>query len=166
MDQSTIRDFRKKYRYQEGSDVFLASPYNEHDKEKRGFYRDLSKRFERLGKRLFIPSRNLNLKWPQERLQEIVNRIIIPSSDLVLSFSEQYPTNEGPEISITPEVSYRMVSRAYELEIPVVHLIKINHFLIPDNRYTMIAYKNNSEILEKLEDLLVKFYRFSLQKDL
>ncbi len=87
--QQEIEGLRDIYGYHERYELVLAAAFEpDIDKgcEKRfDFYDSLGEAASRLGKRMFLPHRHIDLEWPPEKILGIM-AIVIPSADLVVSY--------------------------------------------------------------------------------
>ena len=105
-----ILDYRKQF------DVYLACDFETtQGKSRIPFYEDIGKIIERLGKRVFLPHRELDLNEDPGRLVAIALGVVLPSSDIVLAYL-------GGESGSTGIV----IGRAGGLDIPVTYLYQEN----------------------------------------
>lgn len=159
MEHLAIENFRNRLNYREQFDACFAGAFVEEDKEKSNFYERIQGIFRDIKKRLFVPSKSISARWKKDKLEIIVNKIIVPSSDLVFCFAEQYVNSECPEISISQSgEELAMIYRAYELEIPIIYLVRQKE-ICKDNRYHIINFVTDPEAFKKIESFVKRFYR-------
>ncbi|MEK6914699.1 MAG: hypothetical protein AABW83_03545 [Nanoarchaeota archaeon] len=83
-------DFRKRY------DVFLACAfepqeifYSKRDLcETYNFYEQIGEIIKKFKKRPYLPHKEINLNWDSNTISNILNDVIIPNSDIVISYLE------------------------------------------------------------------------------
>jgi len=139
MAKLLIQDFRDLWDYRKEFDVVLGTPFNVRSSNysKFIFYNKLGKEIEDLGKRVFIPYRDINPEWSRKKVRDIVSKIVVPLSELVLVDAK------------APQYVYDLiVTKADKLEIPL----------------TLYFRNFSSEGVRKLIHLAKKYNKNELQE--
>jgi len=155
----TVEGLREKLRYHEEFDVCFAGPLTGVYDRMRSFYEEMGNLQLPYQKRLFIPCINSPKGKRLEKIEDIILKIIVPSSDLVLCFAEQDFNPEIAGLKSTTEFGGKMVDCASKHEIPVAHLIKGR--VGDDYLRGLIGFKEDSEVFAKIDAFLRNFYRNS-----
>lgn len=162
-------DFRKMY------DVVLACPFEPEEifpsrrdlMEVFEFYDKIGIVIEKIGKRPYLPHKEINLKWDAEKMYSIPNDIVIPNANIVIGY-----------LGIASDTTGIMLSSAQMNRIPISYLyheykdlerLKVGIYNRSNNLfeidmgfksevYDLIEYKDENELLNKLELSLKKFY--------
>jgi hypothetical protein len=172
-ESSGLRDI---YGFREGFDVALAAAF-EPDvepgcRERFGFYDEVGRVVERLGKRPFLPHRHVDLEWSPEKIVGIVNGIVIPTSDIVVAY-----------LGVNSGAGGIMIGRAFQARVPVSYLyersvglddlrcgiigvdpltgqsrVRISESGFKGDVYDLIEFEGDEEGLQKLELSLKRFY--------
>lgn len=161
MKKKTIEDYRRELKCPDRFEIVIAESLSlAPDNPRTNFYGELERFLEQIGKRMFLPHRDLDYDCGNARtVEKQIKRIIVSSAEVVLCLSEHYQTHEGPEIALPAHPAPLIVSRAHELEIPVKHFVPK---IIPrENRYDLTEYSDMKDALEKAIEFFQDFYRFS-----
>lgn len=178
LDSKIVDGLRDIYGYHDRFDVFLACAFEPKEKgpEKFDFYEKIGEVIKKLGKGPYLPHKEIDLNWPNEKIYDIPNEIVIPCSDIVISYL-------GLQ-SITAGI---MVENAFEKKIPVSYLYEKEVGLDPlkyrseefiltkegvqqiktkiidpgwrGDIYDLIEFENEEKALEKLKLSLEAFYK-------
>jgi len=106
----TSIDYREEYGYMKEFQISLGTAFKRDPNDPRfDFYDNLADALEDLGKKTFVPYRDINHGWSKKKIRDIITNIVVPSSDLVLA-----------DVKIPDYISELIVSRASELEIPFI----------------------------------------------
>lgn len=180
-DTSTTEGLRDIFGYRENHDVVLACAFEECERgnERFDLYDRIGKVVEGLGKRPFLPHREIGLDWVPGKVYSIPNSIVIPTSDVVLAYLGLPSTAAGI-----------MLGSAVQNGIPIIYLFEnerdfeslkvrmdtislgngIVDIGIVDTRdhtdkleYESVNIGNGK--LEKLEDCLKRFYYYQHDKE-
>ena len=153
MDLSRIESYKDIYGYRKVFDICLATPFEpeETDGSRYGFYEKTSEKIGKLGKKIFVPHKEIDLNWPPAKIYDIIQEIIIPHSELVLC-----------EISASLAAGM-MGGRAYQCKKPVIHFYRKGAFLeniiFRLDVFDLIEYTQEKEALEKIKLSVEKFYK-------
>ena len=156
MVKSTIEDNRDELEYHDMFEVAAAECMAiSMDDPKIKFYERLESFLEGLGKRLFLPDRHLDYECGNHgRVGKQLEKIIVPSAEVVISLSEQYVNSEGPEIRTPGNPAGLILSTANNLEIPVIHFVP--KIFQKDTRYNLIEYADLNDALSSAQDFFSK----------
>jgi len=166
-----VEGLRDIYDYREKFDVFLACTFEscERGNEKFDFYDKIGKVVESVGKKPYLPHKEIDLNWPAEKIYDIPNQIVIPSSDIVIGYLGVQSYAAG--IMIGSAFNYRIpVSYLYEKEsgLDALKYQRTDLFTgetqtvdpgFRGNIYDLIEFENEEEALEKLKLSLEVFYK-------
>jgi len=125
-------DFRKNY------DVVLACAFFPSEifyfkkdlKEVHEFYDKIGQLIRNIGKRPYLPHKEIDLEWETEKVDSVINNIIIPNSDIVIGY-----------LGIDSNLVQTMLYSAQR------------------NRVQIIYLYNDSESLERLKNELDSLYK-------
>ncbi len=139
------------YNYKIKFDVFIASPALEISGERKrfSFYEDIGEFVESTHRTIFIPHRNIDWKLEPKRLFEVLHRIVIPFTDIVLA-----------DLGIQDDNNKSMIRFARICEKPLVYFFKKGEIVetsLP-KPYRTINFENNEEGLIKIKKCLSGFY--------
>lgn len=114
-DTEVIKGLRDIFDYRENFDVFLSCCFDKSEKgeEKFELYDRIGEVVKNLGKRIFLPHREIRLDWVSGKVFSIPNSIIIPTSDLVLCYLGLESTDTGI-----------MLASASINKIPIIYLFE------------------------------------------
>lgn len=151
---------REQLGYGEKFEVYLMSSrfLRNLDAGEELFNEGIDSILARIGKRLFVPYRDIPRTEDEESKSNILEKIIIPSSELIICPSKQTLTHEGPEICEKFGDNRKRYYQALNLEIPAAYLVERADFT-EDERYNIIGFDSSAEGLEKIEKFLRDFYR-------
>lgn len=156
-DDSGVAKYKEMYGIRNRFDIVLAVAF---EPEEKGdirfvFYDALGERIRRLGKTIYLPHREIDLGWPCEKIYDIVNEIVIPTSDLVLCYAGLPSTATGI-----------MAGSAIKHRVPVIYFYergRENNFdsnkLFRADVQDLIEFDNDEEALEKIEASVRAFYK-------
>lgn len=171
-------DFRKNY------DVILACAFEPCEifytrrnlNEVYEFYDKIGGVIEKIGKRPYLPHKEINLEWSPEKIYTIPNDIVIPNADIVIGY-----------LGINSDATGIMLASAQINRIPVSYLyhnyndleklkvglcdLSTGSFAIEDmgfkeEVYELIESNEENELLNKLELSLRNFYKKEKQESL
>lgn len=152
LDERVVDDYRMMYDYNHKFDVVLGTFYEPCQAElipnpcfdslerKLDFNKNLNKIFKILGMKMFVPYTDIDKSWPAEKILDIVNCIIVPSSRLVVCDSEIPSPVDPRKTSLFVE---GIVKSAHDSRIPVIHL----HRTPPDN---MMQYPEAMPFIDRI----------------
>lgn len=134
-----IFDFRKRY------DIILAGDYEiekEKSKKRLDLYENIKEKIEKVSKRAYIPNKDLEESWSPDKTYIVLNNIIIPTSDLVLSY-----------LGLTSIATCIMTSHAAKNNIPIAYLYEkqddLDRFAL---KTTTMRYENKKEKITNTRD--------------
>ncbi|MEK6873058.1 MAG: hypothetical protein AABW90_03540 [Nanoarchaeota archaeon] len=113
-----VRGLRDIYGYHDRFDVVLACAFESEEKgnEKFSFYDKIGGVIESIGKKPYIPHKEIDIKWPCEKIYDIPNKIVIPCSDIVIGYLE--PQSLATGIMIGSALEHKIsVSYLYEKKV-------------------------------------------------
>lgn len=183
-----IRGLRDIYGYHDRFDVVLACAFELEEKgnEKFGFYDKMGGVTQSIGKKPYLPHKEIDLNWPPEKIYDITNKIVIPCSDIVIGYLGLQSLATG--IMIGSAFKHKIpVSYFYEKKVGLDSLkykktnleLGINEYSVelisgdtknvdpsceivdPECRgeiYDLIEFEDENEALEKLKLSLEAFY--------
>lgn len=111
----TTKGLRDIFGFRDTFDIFLSCPFESSEKgnTKFAFYDKIGEVVRRIGKRPYLPHREINLQWPCEKIYTIPNSIVIPTSDVVLCYLGLPSTAAGI-----------MLGSAVNNRIPIIYLFE------------------------------------------
>jgi len=166
-----ILDYRKSF------DVFLACDFeSQNGKQRIPFYERIGEIIFGLGKRPFLPHREIDLKEDPGKLVSIIQGIVIPSSDIVLAYLGGEPMSTGMMMGWASAkgipLSYLYHENSQALEGLKVGLVSIDTkkrktktrvvdmgFHRGVEVYDLIEFGSDNEALIKIESSLKAFYK-------
>ena len=157
--------------YRDEFDVVLACAFEPEEKgpEKFNFYDKIGEAIEKIGKRPYLPHKEIDLNWPPEKIYDIPNSIVIPCSDIVIGY-----------LGLQSNAAGIMIGSAFKNKIPVSYLYEkeigldslkfeltnlttgkteIKDLGWKGEIYDLIEFEDENEALEKLRLSLEAFYR-------
>jgi len=151
----SVKDCRNMYDYNEKFDICLAAAFEDSETDGSHFplYDKIGGLVENLGKRLFIPNREIDLQWSVEKIYDIVQEIIIPSVELVIA-----------DVAIESTAGGMMLGRAYQTNTPVIFFYEkekanLEATIFRSEVFSLIEYKTEEELLERLENSIKEYYK-------
>jgi len=174
-DNEEIRGLRDILDYRKQFDIYLACDFEtDMGKSRIPFYEDIGKIMERLGKRTFLPHKELDLNEDPGRLVSIALGIVLPSTDIVLAYlgGESGSTGIviGRALASNIPVSYLYEENGVGLESLKYGLVSVDletgrtktRVIDPGFRgevYDLIEFKDDKEALKKIDASMRAFYR-------
>jgi hypothetical protein len=160
-------EYRLKHNYWESFRIVLATFYERFHtdnipslscntlEEKMGMYISFDMFASTLGHRMFLPYKHIPEDWNAKKIMEIINGVIVPESELVICDTD-IPSID--DINQTSNFVTGIVARAQELEIPVVHLVRmptrVQYMPEKSERDGAVKYNNNLEAYEGVKTIL------------
>ncbi len=164
-----IFDFSERY------DVVLACAFEPEEIGKvsqRGifnFYDSIGEVIKKIGKRPYLPHKDIDLKWPNEKIYSIPNSIVIPTSDIVLGYLGINSLAAGIMLgsALTNSIPISYIYSDYEdlqrFKVRIIDLPsgveRVEDFGFKREVYDLIEFKDRDECFSKLEASLKKFYK-------
>ncbi len=149
-----VSHYRHMYGYFKEFDITLAAAFEPEEKgaSKFPFYNDIGRVVESFGKTIFLPHKEIDLDWEPRKIYDVANRIVIPSSDLVLCYSGLPSTAAGI-----------MIEHAYHIGKTLVLLHDKNEGIreaatMVDFR-GIIRFEDERQAIDMLKFYLERFYR-------
>lgn len=117
------------------------------------FYDNIGEIIQKIGKRPYLPHKEIDLGWDPSQMFSIPNEIVIPSADLVIGY-----------LGINSTAAGIMIGSAQMFGIPLIYLDHDNSNLEKDIGfkgldYNLIEFSSEDDLLSKLELSLRKFYQ-------
>ncbi len=159
-DSRRVEYLRREYNYNNVFDVVLAAPFEPEVENgcesKFSFYDEIGDAVRKLGKRIFMPHRELLLSWSVYKIYNVANEIVIPSSDIMLCY-----------MGIESTAAEMMVAKAQLTGIPVVYFFEkyLNRKVPvlangdePLGKVSIIKFDSDKDGIDKLVENLNRFY--------
>lgn len=172
-----VEGLRNIYDYREKFDIVLACAFEpeERGNEKFDFYEKIGEVIKSLGKRPYLPHKEIDLNWPDGKIYDIPNSIVIPCSDIIVAYLGLQSLATG--VMIGSAFNNKIpVSYLYEKEVGLNALkYRSEEFILTEEGvqqiktkiidpgwrgdiYDLIEFKNEEEALEKIKLSLKAFY--------
>jgi hypothetical protein len=155
-DNSSTEGYRLIYGYNSQFDVVIAGAFEECERGPEVFelYDAIGEVVRSIGKRPFLPNRDIDLGWMNEQIYDIPNEIVIPTSDIVLCYAGLPSSAAGMMAGSAifnkiPLVYFFDNARGKNLDSPKLFAGRI---------LDLIEFKDNDECCGKLEAFLKQFY--------
>lgn len=96
-DNPEVTKLRNYYGYRDRFDIVLACAFEECEQGAKnfGFYDKIGDIAKGYGRRIFLPHKNINPEWDASKTYEVVNRIVVPESDLMIAYLGVQSTAAG-----------------------------------------------------------------------
>ena len=106
---------RDIFGFRETFDIVLACAFEPEEKgnTKYELYEAIGEVIRKIGKKPYLPHREIDLQWPCEKIYTIPNKIVIPTSDLVLCY-----------LGISSLAAGIMMGSAINHSIPIIYLFE------------------------------------------
>ena len=114
-DTGESEGLRDIFGFTEEFDVVLSCAFEPEENGDTRFdlYNQIGDVVRSVGKRPYIPHREIDLKWPPEKVYSIPNSIVIPTSDVVLCY-----------LGLSSTAAGIMLGSAIRNRIPIIYLIE------------------------------------------
>ena len=166
-----VRGLREIYGYHNKFNIVLACAFEPEEKgnEKFDFYNKIGEVIDSIGKKPYLPHKEIDINWPPEKIYDIPNSIIIPCSDIVIGYLGLQSLATG--IMIGSAFEHKIpVSYFYEKKVGLDSLkcqltdLSTGKTKIVDpgwkgEIYDLIDFENEDEALSKLKLSLEAFYK-------
>lgn len=114
-DTKTTKGLKDIFGFRDEFDVVLACAFEPEEKGYAKFelYDRIGNLLRKIGKRPYLPHREIDLQWPCEKVYSIPNSIVIPTSDVVLCY-----------LGLPSIARGIMVGSAIQNRIPIIYLFE------------------------------------------
>ncbi len=115
IDTERTEGLRDIFGFRDKFDVVLACAFEPEEKggTKFGLYEKIGRAVREIEKRPYLPHEEIDLQWPCEKIYTIPNRIVIPTSDIVLCY-----------LGLPSDAAGLMTASALQNNIPLIYLFE------------------------------------------
>lgn len=154
-----VLSYRTKYSYNKSFDVALLTSFEPEDGvDKYSFYENIADTVRKLGKSVFVPHIDISLKWGDRKIYNVINNIILPTSDIAIShigieYSSAVDTmNVNAQFNKIPLICIKEKSSKAK-----INLLTFGPKIL--GTVNFIEFESERDCIDKLVENLKRFYK-------